>query len=157
MAPALQPWQYRLMAFLDAEPRGVSSLPLRGASICGSTARAGPFSYFFVSLLTTWACVVVSCAEATLGEALAFLGLCVPKAIVTHLNSSCMLGTIPTVLQQCRSLCLEPSTTLPSSGSVYLKINTLHPFLYRICYILSFSILLCLTLVPNMLSSLPLI
>lgn len=100
------------MVFLDAEPRGVSSLPLRGASICGGTARAGPFTYFFVSLLTTWACVVVSCAEATLGKALAFLGLRVPKAIVTHHNSSCMLGTIPTVLQQ--SLCLEPSTTLAS-------------------------------------------
>lgn len=82
----------------------------QGALVCStaqrSTARAAAppplYLVLFVSLLTLWACGVVSCvpsAEATLSEALAFPGLHMPKAIVTHHNSSCTLGTIPTVLQ----------------------------------------------------------
>lgn len=75
---------------------------LWGSQGCFDLWHSSLYLFLFVSLLSMWAYVLVTYvpgAEATPGEALAFLGLHVPKVIVTHHNSSCTLGTIPTVLK----------------------------------------------------------
>lgn len=139
----MQPWPYRLMASWMQNLLGPHHCHSQGCFGLQHSTCSPLYLVLFVSLLAVWVWEVVSCvpsAEATLGEALAFPGLHMPKATVTHHNFSCTLGTIPPVLQFASlSAWSHPQCLLPLGPS--LKISTPHPFLYFLCCTLSLSTL----------------
>lgn len=121
---------------------------LWGSQGCSDLWHSSLYLFLFVSLLTMWACVLVTYvpgAEATPGEALAFLGLHVPKVIVNitipHAHwgpsqlSLSLEVSLPRAIHNASFLWVLQCS--PSLASLF-KINTARPFLYTICYTLSF-------------------